>query len=148
MVANRMASFKNGKLYIHNGTYNTFYGQAYDTTVASIHGDAERAVNIYNALAVEGDVPSRMHFRTEVPYVQSSDLVSNDFVVREGTGYSDILRDRLSPNTTGTFDEKVYKGDRVRGDSCRFIYLLTQPTTKKSLSFINLVYTPSTGQSI
>lgn len=148
MVGNRLVSFKNGKPYIHNGTYNTFYGQAYDTTVASIHGDAERAVNIYNALAVEGDIPSRMHFRTEVPYVQSSDLVSNDFVLREGTGYSDILRDRLSPNTTGTFDEKVYKGDRVRGDSCRFIYLLTQPTTKKSLSFINLVYTPSTGQSI
>jgi hypothetical protein len=148
MVGNRLATFKNGKPFIHNGTYNTFYGQAYNTVIAGIHGDAEQVINLYNSVGVEGETPDRMHFRTESPYTQSSDLVSGDFSVREGISYSDILRDRLSPNTTGSYDEKVYKGDRVRGDSCMFLYLLNTPTTKKSLSFINLSYTPSTGQTV
>jgi len=148
VVGNRLASFKNGKPFIHNGTYNTFYGQAYNSSLAGIHHDQERVINVFNSVGVEGDTPDRMHFRTEVPNVQSSDLVSGDFSVREGVSYSDILRDRLSPNTTGSFDEKVYKGDRVRGHSCMFLYLLNTPTTKKYLSFINLSFTPSTGQTV
>jgi hypothetical protein len=148
MVANRIVSFKEGMPNIHNGTFNTFYGKVYDSAIAAVHNEDGNTVKVYNNVAVEGEIPGRMHFRTEVPNVQSSDLVTNEFVVREGVNYSDILRDRMSPNSSGTFDQKLMKGDKVRGEVCKFLYLLNQPTTRKSIKFLSIGYTPSTGQSV
>lgn len=148
MISNRLASFKDGKPYIHDGTYNTFYGKTFDTILSGVHNTDGNTVKVYNNVAVEGDTPNRMHFRTEVPNVQSSDLVDSEFSVREGVSYSDILMDRLSPNTTGTFEQKLFKGDRVRGEVCKFIYFLSVPTTRKSFKFINIGFTPARGQNV
>jgi hypothetical protein len=148
LIGNRLSSFKDGKLFIHSGTYNSFYGKTFDTALAAVHNADGNTIKVYNGVAVEGDTPSRMHFRTEVPYVQSSDLVSSEFSVREGVSYSDILMDRLSPNTTGSYEEKLFKGDRVRGEVCKFIYFLSQPTTRKSFKFINIGFNPARGQSV
>jgi len=148
MIGNRLSTFKNGKLFIHSGTYNTFYGRSFDTALAAVHNADGNTIKVYNSVAVEGDTPSRMHFRTEVPNVQSSDLVTSEFSVREGVSYSDILMDRLSPNTTGSYEEKLFKGDRVRGEVCKFIYFLSLPTTRKSFKFINIGFNPARGQSV
>lgn len=148
MVANRLVTFKNGKPYIHNGTFNTFYGQAYDSAIAGVHNDAGNTVKVYTNVAVEGEIPSRMHFRTEIPNVQSSDLVTNEFSVREGVNYSDILRDRLSPNASGTYEQKLMKGDKIRGEVCKFTYFLSQPTTRKNLKFLSITFSGSSGQTV
>jgi hypothetical protein len=152
IVGNRLATFKNGKLYIHTGSYNTFYGQVGDMLLAGCHNDGGNAIKVYNTVAIEGDRPDRMHFRTESPNVQSSDIYydpfGDEFSTREGVTYSKILRDRLSPNVTGTYEEKSFTGDPVRGEVCKFTYHLYAPNTKKSFKFINIGFQPSRGQTV
>lgn len=148
MVANRLLTFKDGKPYIHGGTKNTFYGQAYDSMLAAHHAETGNTIKVYQGFAVEGDTPSRVHFRTLVPNEQSSDLETADFVNREGVKYSDIMRDRLSPNASGTYNQKVYTGDPVRGESLRFTVMYTAPTTDKSFRFVNLKFITANGQSV
>jgi len=148
MVGNRLVCFKNGMPYVHDGAYNRFFGQTYDSVIASVHNEGGNTVKTYKSVAVEGDTPTRMHFRTEKPYVQSSDLVQGEFDVREGVSYSEVKRDRLSPNASGTYDAKLLKGDPVRGEVCKFMYISTQPSTQKSIKFIDVNFTPSRGQSV
>ena len=148
LVGNRLVSFKAGYPYIHDSTvYNTFYGQAYDSAIGFIHNEAGNVTKKYNSLSIEGDTPSIVHARTEVPYVQSSDLRSTEFTIKEGVNYSPIYRDRLSPNVTGTYDQKLYKGDIVRGETAKFQVVFSTPTTPKVLKFVNIDFDPSSGHT-
>lgn len=147
-VGNRLVSFKSGKPYIHNSTtYNTFYGQAYDSAIAFVHNEAGNVTKTYMAVSVEGDAPDVLHVRTEVPNVQSSDVRGNEFEVKEGVKYASVLRDRLSPNTPGTVNDKLIKGDKVRGEIAKFQVLFSQPVTKKVLKLFNIVFNVSRGHS-
>lgn len=148
MVGNRLATFKNGALYLHDGVYNTFYGKVFDSAIAAVHNEAGNTTKVYQSVAVEGSLPDRMHFRTEVPNVQSSDLVASDFSIREGVNYANILRDRLSPNKAGTYEQKLYKGDPVRGEVCKYLGLFSAPTTKKTLNFVDIKFNGSKGQTV
>jgi hypothetical protein len=148
MVGNRLVTFRGGKPFIHTGPYNTFYGQVFDSVVALAHSEAGNTVKTYQSVAIEGDTPDRMHFRTEVPYVQSSDLVASEFTNKEGVKYAGVLRDRLSPNATGTFNDKVMTGDVVRGEHVKAMTVMTAANTKKEIKFIDLQFLPSTGQTV
>jgi hypothetical protein len=147
IVGNRLVTFKSGYPYIHDGTYNTFYGQTYDSVLAFVHNESGNSTKVYESLSIEGDTPDLVHVRTEVPYVQSSDLRSADFRINEGVKYAPILRDRLSPNTAGTYDQKVYAGDMVRGDIGLFQGVFFTPSTKKIWKFVNLGFIPSRGHN-
>ena len=147
-VANRLASFKDGKLYVHDGTNNSFYAQTYDSIIALAHSDAGNQVKEYRAIAVEGDKPDRVHVRTEVPYIQSSDLIAADFTVREGVNYSQLYRDRLSPNASGTYDQKLFTGDVIRGELAKMMVVFTAPSTKKEVKFVNIDFDGSKGQTV
>ena len=147
-VANRLVSFKSGQLYIHSGSNNSFYGTTFDSAVAVAHSEAGNSIKVYRSLAVEGDTPDRTHIRTEVPYVQSSDLVAGDYTVKEGVKYAAVLRDRLSPNETGTYDQKLFKGDIIRGDLGKLTILYSAPGSKKELKFINIDFDQSQGQTV
>lgn len=148
LVGNRLVSFKAGYPYIHNSTtYNTFYGQAYDSAIGFIHNDAGNVTKKYNSLSIEGDTPSIVHARTEVPDVQSSDLRSSEFTIKEGVKYAPIYRDRLSPNVTGTYDQKLFTGDIVRGENAKFQVVFSTPTTLKNLKFVNIDFDPSSGHT-
>lgn len=158
IVGNRLASFKNGSLYIHNGQHNDFYGQTYDSILAMVHSDAGNTIKEYKDISIEGDTPDRIHFRTEVPYVQSSDLIggsldartklAGDFRVNEGVSYAQLFRDRLSPNVSGTFFDKMFKGDPVRGESCKSMIVYSAPASKRELKFVNLDFDESKGHSV
>lgn len=149
MAGNRLVTFKNGNLYIHNSSaYNTFFGQAYDSAIAFPHNEGGNVIKTFDNIAIEGNAPELTHIRTEVPNVQSSDLAAADYDNREGVQYSSIYRDRLSPNTAGTVLDKLYKGDRMRGEIAKFILVYNQPTTLKELKFVNINFTPSTGQTV
>jgi hypothetical protein len=145
MVGNRLVTFKSGYPYVHDGALNTFYGQTYDSVLAFAHSDAGNVTKVYQAAAFEGDTPDLLHIRTEVPNVQSSDLRAADFVSKEGVKYGSILRDRLSPNVTGTADEKLYKGDNMRGEIGLFQGVFFGPTAKKIWNFVNISFVPSRG---
>lgn len=147
-VGNRLVTFVAGIPYIHNGPKNTFYGSVQDSIVAFPHNEAGNVIKTYDAFAIEGTTPSNVHIRTEVPYLQSSDLIANDFSDKEGVKYAAIYRDRLSPNTAGTVVDKLYKGDPIRGELGKFQVVFSQPSSVKSWKFVNINYTPSTGQKV
>lgn len=147
-VGNRLVTFIAGIPYIHNGAKNSFYGSVQDSIVAFPHNEAGNVIKTYDAFAIEGATPDNVHIRTEVPYVQSSDLITDDFSSREGVKYAPIYRDRLSPNTTGNVVDKLYKGDPMRGEIGKFQVVFSQPSSLKSWKFVNINYTPSSGQKV
>jgi len=147
-VGNRLVTFKAGKPYVHNSaTTNRFYGVDYDSVIAFSHSEAGNFTKVYNAMSVEGDTPDLVHVRTEKPNVQSSDLRSADFAINEGVRYGAILRDRLSPNTSGSYEDKLVRGDKVRGEVALFQAVFTQPLVSKVLKFFNISFTLSRGHS-
>ncbi len=147
-IVNRLASFKNGNLYIHNGAYNSFYGSAADTIMVGMHNDNGNSIKVYDSVALEGDSPRMVHFRTEDPNVQSTNLLSSELVDKEGVKYSPILRDRLSPNVTGTYDQKMWKGDKLRGEVCKFTVIYSPAGNATELEFVNIGFNSSNGQTV
>jgi hypothetical protein len=147
-IVNRLASFKNGNLYIHNGAYNSFYGSAADTIMVGMHNDNGNSIKVYDSVAVEGDAPRMVHFKTEDPNVQSTNVLSSEFVDKEGVKYSPILRDRLSPNVTGTYDQKMWKGDKLRGEVCKFTVVYSPAGNATELEFVNIGFNGSNGQTV
>lgn len=144
-AGNNLVSFYNGKPYVHDDTdnYNKFYGVEYDSILAGIHNDDGNATKIYRAVSIEGDLFDIMHFRTETPNEQSTDLYLNEFRTDEGIHRAALKRDRLSPNTTGTYDEKLFTGDEIRGEVLKFQGVFSTPSSLKSVKFVNIKFDPS-----
>ncbi len=144
-AGNNLVSFFAGKIYVHDDTnnYNTFYGTAFDSILAGIHNDDGNAVKLYRAVSVEGDLFDIMHFRTEKPNVQSTDLYASEFKNAEGLHRAGLKRDRLSPNDEGTYDEKLFTGDEMRGEVLKFQGVFSSPSSLKSVKFVNIKFDPS-----
>lgn len=147
-VGNRLVSFKNGNLYVHDGAYNSFYGSNYDTILVGVHNDDGNTIKVYDSIGIEGDTPAMVHIRTEVPNVQSTNVLSSEFTIKEGVKYAAILRDRLSPNPAGTYDQKMVKGDKIRGEVGKFMVVYRPNGNKTEMKFINLGFNKSTGQTV
>lgn len=159
MVANQLVTFKGGKPYVHNSqTANNFYGVQYDSSVSLVHTEAQNVTKKYYATFVEGDTPNVIHVRTETPVVQSSDIrsgtydprtgINGDFSVKEGVSYAPILRDRLSPNTSGTYDQRLMFGDDVVGEVAMFTIIYKKPAERKTLKLFNIGFILSRGHTI
>jgi hypothetical protein len=111
---NDLYSFKDGALYIHNQNTTTFYGVPFKSQLMFPNNPG--AIHTFYSLGLESNkIPSWVHFRTEDPYTQSSDLVTTDFIVKEGVIGAALLRDRLSPNAAGDYNKKEVTGDRLIG---------------------------------
>jgi len=116
-------SAKNGSMYKHNNdngtddTYSKWYGEVVKPSIGFIINEEPNIVKQFLTLNIEGNTiePTWVHHRTELPFVQSTD--NTEWNNRRGVLYEKygILRDRLSPNATGTFDEKLYTGDKMAG---------------------------------
>lgn len=155
MVGGRLVTFKNGVPYIHiapseqqyyssliYGPGNRFYGATtFDSVLTFVHNEASAQTNVYTNIGINNSGMScAVHIRTEPYYPQSSSLVHNaydpyetypqnmdgDFRLKEDMVYAAIKRDRLSPNATGTADEKEVKGDQIRGNYALFQFMWTQ----------------------
>lgn len=130
-------SWKNGVPWLHNSNilHNSFYGVRSKAKVMFVaRGDEDPSkIKTWQSISVESNFkPSFVHLRTDTPNIQSSDLDTSDFVTREGIYYAPILRDRLSPNVTGTALEKLKKGDKMRGP---YIYVMLEWDTEALLQF-------------
>lgn len=146
-VGNRLVSFKSGRPWVHDGPENSFFGVVGDTAVAAVHSEAGNSVKSYLSLSIEGDEPDAVHVRTEDPNVQSTNIIKGEFGDKEGVFYSSILRDRLSPNASGTADQKMYTGDRIRGNVAKIQVVFSQPSERKGLKFVNIQFNPSRGHN-
>jgi hypothetical protein len=147
-VGNRLVTFLNGYPYIHSGNNNSFYGQVQDSIISFAHSESGNTVKVYDTIAVEGSTPDKLHIRTEVPNIQSSDLVRSDFQNKEGVKYAPIFRDRLSPNSTGSYEQKLMSGDKVRGEIAKFQVVFSQPSNPVYNNFVNINFEQSKGQTV
>jgi hypothetical protein len=112
---NDLYSFKDGALWVHNQqNLCNFYGTQY--TANLMFANNPGAIHTFLSIGLESNkIPSWVHFRTEVPYTQSSDLINTDFISRQGVIEASLFRDRLSPNVTGDYNKKQMSGDRLFG---------------------------------
>ncbi len=114
-LGNQLYCVDKGYLYRNNSaTQAKFFGVQFRSKLMFSNNIAAMAT--YLSIGIEGNTrPAFVHFRTEEPYVQSSDLLRNNFKKKQGVYYSKILRDRLSPNHTGSPVERQMRGDRLYG---------------------------------
>lgn len=178
MVGGRMVTFKGGMPYMHkttnefqyysargDGPANQFYGATtQDSVIAFVHNEASGQINVYSSLAFNNSaMHCGVHIRTEPYYPQSSSLVHNtydpytefpnnkdgDFRLREDVVYAPIMRDRLSPNATGTADQKMVKGDPMRGTFALFQVTWSQMANMvKLLRLVDIGFVPSRGHKV
>jgi len=127
-------SINEGNLYLHNTASDKIYGKEYTSGVA-IPVNLMQGPKSFAGIALESTVaPSFVHVRTEDPIVQSSDLVSEDFVNKEGVIYAPLFRDRLDVNAGSQFFDRQMKGQKMHG-KCLLIYLtFDKKATLKSAS--------------
>ena len=149
-IGNTLFYFYQGNIFECNQTsiYNNFSGVQQKARIMFAINAEPSTPKVLSGISVESNVsPDYVHFRSEYPDIQSSDLVAADFTEKEGIYYASALRDRLSPNTTGTYDEKLFKGDKVRGT---YIYCLIEFWTSElvQLKAVNVSFADSIGHRV
>lgn len=145
-VINRLVTFRSGLPYIHNSsTYNNFYGIQHESVLSFSHNDAGNVIKVYDSFSVEGNTPDLVHHRTEVPFLQSSDIYKSEFIVKEGVSYSSILRDRLTPGGVGS-DYNLIFGDVMRGEVGKF-QVMYDSNSLIRMKFCNVGFILSRGQT-
>lgn len=149
-LGNELFSFKNGNCYIHNQAQPAFFnGVQYKSRL--MYSNNPKGINTFKNIALEGNkLPTFIHFRTEYPYIQSSDrVIDNDFKTKQGVFYSPIFRDKLSPNVTGAYLEKLYKGDKMFGKALLVMLEYSfDDDIPMNLLFSNIIYTTNSGHLI
>jgi hypothetical protein len=112
-----MFGFKNGALYEFNtntSTWNTWFGTQYPVRICWVVNQPLSGLKDMAELVVEGNqAPDYTVLYTTLPNTQITDLTESEFVSQEGIFYGRFLRDRLSPNATGTPDQKMLNGDVI-----------------------------------
>jgi len=113
--------------------------------------DKYNLMKVYQHIAFESNLsPNYVDMETELPYLQRTDLLSSDFVRKEGVYYSEILRDRLSPNfgEEVTEDEKLYIGDPMRSQTMKITAEFAVDSEEKlAVRGINIGTRNSTGHT-
>jgi hypothetical protein len=178
MVGGRMVTFKNGLPYIHlapnesqfyfikiDGPANRFYTQqTFNSVLVFVHNEAAAQTNVYNSIAFNRpSTGCSVHIRTEIYYPQSSRVdtetydpfteyqqnKNGDFRLVEDMAYATIMRDRLSPNVTGTPDQKMLKGDPIRGSYALFQVVWSQQIDMTTLlKLVDIGFVPSRGHKV
>jgi hypothetical protein len=119
-ISGTMYGFKDGVLYEHDYdavNWNTFYGAAKPIRLVLSLNEIFSADRELGNISVEGSVaPTYTVAHSSNPDIQITDLTEDDFKKRGTVYYSHFLRDRTSPNKTGTADEKLYTGDPLTGN--------------------------------
>lgn len=144
---NSFYTFKNGRIYKHgiNASYNTFYGVAYPTRVMFGLNTAPSAIKDILNINIEGNKrPMFTLLYTNYPDVQITDIAGIDvdihgtpaWINNEGRWISSFLRDRLSPNVSGTAFQKMLDGDFIKTANP---FIMLEFPEYNSLLFINYV---------
>ena len=149
-IRDLLFSAKDGSLYKHNvnngtaDTFSSFYGVQVTPAIAFIINEEPNLVKEFVTLSIEGNTqPTFVMLLTETPNLQVSDISSDasEWIVREGVIYSKygIRRDRLSPNVSGTYDAKLWTGDKMRGNWCK-VLVEYETTELLQIRFHNVEY--------
>lgn len=137
---NRMFGFKNGALYEFNknsSTWNTWFGTAYPVRICWVLNQPLSGLKDMSEITLEGiQAPNYTVVYTTLPNTQITDLTNTDYVNQEGIYYGKLFRDRLSPNASGTADEKMMTGDVVLS---QIPQIMTEFQCYSSIFYVNFV---------
>lgn len=147
--------FKNGNLYLMDSnttTWNTVFGVEYPVRVCGVANINSSLLKDLASIAVESNMtPTYAVAMANYPNVQITDLAndgtSEDFEDQQGMFYASWLMDRMSPNSSGTADEKLYTGDNLTDVAC--YWMLEWNNIYDALFFVdcvNLGWNASRGQ--
>jgi len=149
---NQMFGFKNGYLYKHNTNttnWNTWYGTQYPVRICLPANFNQSLLKVLNNMAIEGSViPDFSVALSQVPNVQITDLASTDeaWEDQEGNLYATFYADRLSPNATGTADQKLQTGDELTDTAFMIMLEFQAYSNLIYINFVNVGMTAAPGQ--
>lgn len=147
---NTLYGFKNGNLYIHDSdtaNWNRFYGTDYPVRICYAWNNNPSALKDVVGVGIEGSAaPDFTALMSTNPNIQITDIVVGDFTNQEGVLYAEFFRDRLSPNASGTADERLYAGDEIKSPYPLIMCEFQQYSQLFYLDFVNLFYNISRGQ--
>jgi len=110
-----MVTFKDGEFYRHplvNDSRNNFYGVDYPMQLIFVANKKPSDTKVFNGIFTEStDVFSMPSATTQGG--QETELLTTDFVLREGVYYAELLRDKNTPNVTAP----LLNGDEMRSYS-------------------------------
>lgn len=151
-VGNKLFSFKEGELYLHNensASFNNFYGTQYPQRICFVSNSAMPSIikDLFGT-AVEGNnAPSYAVIYTDYPNEQITDLAEDDFENKEGIQYAVWMRDRLSPNVTGSAVKKMYEGDYMKTATPLVMLEFSVYNSQLIINFVNISYEISEGHN-
>ena len=151
-LQNTMFAFKNGIPYTHNTNttnWNTVYGVEYPIRMCFTGNFNPSELKVLNNIAVEGNViPDFTVAYADYPNIQITDLANSDdaWENQEGQMYAYFLKDRLSPNASGTADQKLFTGDDITDIAIKVMLEFQQYDSLVYINFVNLGYSASRGQ--
>lgn len=144
----RVVSFVNGNLYIHNSTnYANFYGTQYDSSITLVFNKDAAIKKTYESIRYQanqywiaknlGDVlTSQPNLQTGLP--QISKFFQEDFTIEEGVYFNALLRDANSMQNGAV---ALWEGDYLKG------WYLTVKLTYSGNQF-SWIFAPSIGYEI
>jgi hypothetical protein len=145
-------SYKNDcTLYLHNSNvnaYNTWYGIEYPIRLCMSWNvkEAPSAIkDVYDTALESNAAPDFTVLYGTYPWVQLTDLTSSDYDNPEGVFYAMFFRDRLSPNASGTADQKLYSGDIIKENCPKLMVEFQQYNQLFYITFVNLGFQISKG---
>lgn len=148
---NRMFGFKNGALYEFNqdsSTWNTWFGTTYPVRVCWVVNQPMSGLKDMAEVTLEGSqAPDYTVVYTTLPNTQITDLTSSDYVNQEGIFYGKLFRDRLSPNATGTADEKMMTGDVILSQIPQIMAEFQCYSSIFYINFVDVGFNLSRGQN-
>jgi len=150
MIDNQLFGFKDGNLYQHNAdtvNWNRFYGVQRPVRICCTGNLNPSAMKDLFNIAVEANaIPDFTVAMANYPNAQITDLADTDFTNQEGVMYASFLRDRLSPNSSGTPDQKLYTGDVLKEYAIFVMAEFQQYEELFHCDFLNIGYEVSKGQ--
>lgn len=140
-IFNKYFSFKNGTMWEHNinNTYNSFYGVTYSSIVQLTYNSSPTLIKSFLGIMQQSNtawsIPTISTSLVMNSSQQSSSLIADDFVDKEGVWFSSFLRDA---NSFGGLIE----GDDLKGNWIK-LRLSNNYTGKINLLSIDVRQIPS-----
>jgi hypothetical protein len=149
-LQNTAFAFKNGYVYTLNtntANWNTFFGTQYPVRVCPT-GNLNPSLmkDLFNIAVESNVVPDFTVAMANYPNEQITDLTADDYTDQEGVFYAVFYRDRLSPNVSGTPENKMYFGDVLKDYAIFLMLEFQQYDNLIYINFVDIGYQPSKGQ--
>jgi len=151
-IGNNLYAFRDGSMYRLNADMsnrNKFFDITQPARICLTSTLDPSTPRIARSISIEATkAPEFTHVYSSYPNVQATDLIKEDYKKREGVFYSNIKRDRLSPNVTGTEIDKMNYGDPIKGVVPYVMVEFSTPDQDLKLNFVNIGARESSGHNL